>query len=125
MLLTDDRSRAVSRAARSPVPGLAVRGARWIGWPASASRFASMTSVSIDPNVLAATDGYLVADARGRIVGRVEQASVAPDIQPRLTVRGRLPWRRRRIVLASDIDDVDPTSEVIALRVERDDLRQP
>ena len=84
-----------------------------------------MTSVSIDPNVLAATDGYLVADARGRIVGRVEQASVAPDVQPRLTVRGRLPWRRRRIVLASDIADVDPTSEVIALRVERDDLRQP
>jgi hypothetical protein len=84
-----------------------------------------MTSVSIDPNVLAATDGYLVADARGRIVGRVETASVAAHVEPRLTVRGRLPWRKPRVVLASDIEHVDQTSEVIALRVERDHLRHP
>jgi hypothetical protein len=84
-----------------------------------------MTSALIDPNVLAATDGYLVADARGRIVGRVEEASVEPDAQPRLTVRRRLPWSRRRVVLASDIADIDTTSEVIALRVVRDDLRHP
>ena len=84
-----------------------------------------MTDVSIDPNVLAATDGYLVADARGRIVGRVEAASVAPHAEPRLTVRSRLPWRRRRVVLASDIESVDQTSEVVALRIERDHLRHP
>jgi hypothetical protein len=84
-----------------------------------------MTSICIDPNVLAATSGYLVADVRGRIVGRVEDASLAPDAQLRLTVRGRLPWRRRRVVLASDVADVDQTSEVIALRVERDELRHP
>jgi hypothetical protein len=84
-----------------------------------------MTSVSIDPNILAATDGYVVADARGRIVGRVETASVAAHAEPRLTVRGRLPWRKRRVVLASDIEHVDQTSEVIALRVERDHLRYP
>lgn len=84
-----------------------------------------MTSLSVDPNVLAATSGYLVADARGRIVGRVEAASAASDTQLRLTVRGRLPWRRRHVVLASDVADVDQTSEVVALRVERDDLRRP
>jgi len=84
-----------------------------------------MTTISVDPNVLASTNGYLVADARGRIVGRVEAASAAPDAQLRLTVRGRLPWRRRRVVLASDVADVDQATEVVALRVERDDLRRP
>ena len=84
-----------------------------------------MTSIPIDPNVLAGTDGYLVADARGRIVGRVEQATVPQNAQPRLTIRGRLPWHRRRIVLAGDIEDVDANTEVIALRVERGELRRP
>jgi hypothetical protein len=78
-----------------------------------------------DPNVLAATRGYLVADARGRIVGRVEEADVRPEAPPRLTVRGRLPWRTLRIVTVSDIDDVDSANEVIALRVERELLRRP
>jgi hypothetical protein len=78
-----------------------------------------------DPNVLAATRGYIVADARGRIVGRVDEVSVPADAAPRLTVRGRLPWRRPRIVTISDIDAVDPGNEVIALSVEREHLRQP
>jgi hypothetical protein len=78
-----------------------------------------------DRNVLAATTGYLVADARGRIVGRVAEANVHADAPPRLTVRGRLPWRRLRIVTVSDIDDVDSANEIIALKVERDLLRQP
>jgi hypothetical protein len=84
-----------------------------------------VTSLPIDPNVLAATDGYLVADARGRIVGRVERTSVPADSPPRLMIRGRLPWRRRSIVLAGDIEDVDVLAEVVALRVERDALRRP
>jgi hypothetical protein len=78
-----------------------------------------------DRNVLAATKGYLVADARGRIVGRVEEADVRAEASPRLTVRGRLPWRRLRIVTISDIDDVDSANEVIALSVERELLRRP
>jgi hypothetical protein len=83
-----------------------------------------MTSLADDPNVLAGTARYLVADARGRIVGRVEHAAVRPaDGPPRLTVRGRLPWRRRHIVLASDIEDIDQQTAVIALRVERHALR--
>jgi hypothetical protein len=65
--------------------------------------------------------GFLVADARGRIVGRVEQTAEADG--GRLTVRGRFPLRRRRIVPASAIDEIDETSGVIALRVEREALR--
>ena len=78
-----------------------------------------------DPNVLAATRGYIVADARGRIVGHVDEVSVPADAAARLTVRSRWPWSRPRIVTSSDIDDVDPGNEVIALSVERDQLRRP
>jgi len=80
-----------------------------------------------DPNVLASMHGYLVADVRGRIVGKVRQtAPPSGEAAPaRLTVRGRLPWRRHRIVLATEIDDVDTTSGVIALKVERQALRRP
>jgi hypothetical protein len=84
-----------------------------------------VTSLPIDPNVLAATDGYLVADARGRIVGRVERTSIPADAPARLMIRGPLPWRRRSIVLAGDIEDVDTHAEVVALRVERAELRRP
>ncbi len=79
-----------------------------------------MSVSPLDPNVLRSVAGYLVADARGRVVGRVEEAT-----DNRLTVRGGLPLRRRRVVLATEIDDVDQTSGVIALRVERDTLRAP
>lgn len=80
-----------------------------------------MTSQT-DPNLLRAVDGFLVADARGRVVGRVENA--APDEEAgRLTVRGGFPLRRRRIVPLSAIDEIDTTSGVIALRVERAALR--
>ena len=77
-----------------------------------------MSISPLDPNVLRSVAGYLVADVRGRVIGRVEAASAS-----RLTVRGGLPLRRRRVVLATEIDDVDQTSGVIALRVERDALR--
>ena len=80
-----------------------------------------MSAHAVDPNVLQATIGYLAVDARGRIVGRVERASA--DGHGRLTVRGSLPFRRRRVVLATEIEDIDETSGVVALRVERSDLR--
>ena len=79
-----------------------------------------MTALPPDPNVLRGVAGYLVADARGRVVGRVEDAAGGSD---RLTVRGGLPLRRRRVVPVSAIDEIDPTSRVIALRVEREALR--
>ena len=75
-----------------------------------------------DPNVLRAVDGFLVADARGRVVGRVEHAT-PEDGADLLTVRGRFPLRRRHIVPLSAIDEIDTTSGVIALRVERAALR--
>jgi hypothetical protein len=65
--------------------------------------------------------GYLVADARGRVIGRVERAA-APDGDP-LTVRSGFPLRRRRIVPVSAIDEIDATTQVIALSVEREALR--
>lgn len=78
-----------------------------------------VTMLALDPNVLRGATGYLVADVRGRVVGRVESAT-SPD---RLTVRSRFPARRRRIVPAAAIDEIDATSRVIALRIEREALR--
>ena len=75
-----------------------------------------------DPNVLRSVTGYLVADARGRVIGRVERAA-APEGDARLTVRSGFPLRRRRIVPASAIEEIDTTTQVIALSVERESLR--
>jgi hypothetical protein len=80
-----------------------------------------VASLAFDPNVLQSVGGYLVADSRGRVVGRVVEP--ASDGSVRLTVRGGLLFRRRRIVLPSDIEEIDQTSGVIALRVEREALR--
>ena len=80
--------------------------------------------VTHDPNVLRSLGGYLVADVRGRVVGRVEDARDGPG-EARLTVRGRLPRRRRRLVPEAAIEEIDTTSRVIALSVEREALRSP
>ena len=91
--------------------------------PVTSTGFASLFGVRPrDPNVLQSTTGYLVADARGRVVGRVEQAG-SGEGDPRLTVRGGFPLRRRRIVPVSAIDEIDTTTRVIALSVEREALR--
>jgi hypothetical protein len=80
-----------------------------------------VAAAPLDPNVLAGTRGYLVADVHGRVVGRVERAASAEN--GRITVRSGLLVRRRRIVLPADIDEIDQTAEIIALRVEREALR--
>jgi hypothetical protein len=91
--------------------------------PVTSTGFARLFAVRPrDPNVLQSTTGYLVADARGRVVGRVEQAG-SGEGDPRLTVRGGFPLRRRRIVPVSAIDEIDTTTRVIALSVEREALR--
>jgi hypothetical protein len=79
-----------------------------------------VTALAFDPNVLRGSAGYLVADVRGRMVGQVESASEGAD---RLTVRSGWPRRRRRIVPASAIEEIDMTSRIIALHVERESLR--
>jgi hypothetical protein len=73
---------------------------------------------------LTATSGYLVADARGRVVGRVEcpMYGTGPDRPDALSVRAGF-LRRRRLVPANAINAIDGSSGVIGLRVERDAIK--
>jgi hypothetical protein len=76
---------------------------------------------------LAGTGGYLVADSRGRFVGKVECAmyGTAPDVPDALAVRAGLGFfaRKRRIVPVESIEQIDGSSRVIGLRVERESIR--
>jgi hypothetical protein len=75
---------------------------------------------------LRSTRGYLVADNRGRLVGRVESPmyGTAPDVPDALAVRSGWFARKRRLVPADAIDQIDGASKVIGLRVEREGLRR-
>ena len=74
---------------------------------------------------LASTSGFLVADVRGRFVGRVESPMYgkAPDEPVALAVRTRSFLSRRRLVPAEAIAEIDGESGVIGLRVERESIR--
>jgi hypothetical protein len=74
---------------------------------------------------LRGTIGYLVADAKGRIVGRVECAMYGTerDTPDALSVRSGFLSRRRRLVPATTIEEIDGTSGVVGLNVERDSIR--
>ena len=79
---------------------------------------------------VAATDlrwlsGFLVSDREGRPVGRVEcpMYGTAPDVPDALAVRSGFLARRRRVVPADAIDEIDDSSRVIELSVERDELK--
>ena len=82
-----------------------------------------MSALAID---LRSTAGYLVADKRGRIVGRVEcpMYGTAPDVPDALSVRAGFLSRRRRLVPADTIAQIDGQSGVIGLRVERETIRK-
>jgi hypothetical protein len=71
------------------------------------------------------TAGFLVADARGRIVGRVEcpMYGTSPEEPDALAVRSGWLARRRRLVPAESIEQIDGSSRVIGLRVERESIR--
>jgi hypothetical protein len=71
------------------------------------------------------TAGFLVADARGRVVGRVEgpMYAASPEIPEALSVRSGLLRRRRRLVPADAIEAVDKRTRVVGLRIERSALR--
>ena len=74
---------------------------------------------------LRGTRGYLVADSRGRLVGRVEcpMYGTRPDQPDALAVRsGFFARRRRRVVPADAIDQIDGRTRVIGLRVDREGL---
>ena len=71
------------------------------------------------------TAGFLVADARGRVVGTVECAmyGTSPEMPDALSVRSGWLARRRRIVPADSIEQIDDGSRVIGLRVDRESIR--
>ena len=84
-----------------------------------------LQQTSIDAD-LRRTKGFLVADVRGRPIGRVVAAMYGrsasePDA---LAVRAR--WRRMRhyVVPATAIDEIDDRSRVIGLRLADGDLRR-
>jgi hypothetical protein len=81
-----------------------------------------MSAVAYD---LRRTRGYLVADSRGKLVGRVEcpMYGTTPDEPDALAVRTGFFARRRRLVPADAIEQIDGQSRVIGLRVDREGLR--
>ena len=81
----------------------------------------SMTAIAPD---LTRMSGFIVADSRGRLVGKVEcpMYGTAPDAPDALSVRSGFMARRRRLVPVGTIDQVDGESGVIGLSVERESL---
>jgi hypothetical protein len=69
--------------------------------------------------------GFLVADARGRVIGRVESPMYGsqPDVPDALAVRVGF-MRGRRLVPAEAIGEIDESSRVIGLRVLRESIRK-
>lgn len=82
-----------------------------------------MSAVELD---LRSVRGFLVADVRGRVVGRVEGPMYgrAPDMPDALSVRSGFMSRRRRLVPAEAIQQIDDQSGVIGLRVLRESIRK-
>jgi hypothetical protein len=82
-----------------------------------------MSALALD---LRHTAGYLVADARGRIVGKVEcpMYGSSPETPDALSVRSGFLARRRHLVPAESIEQIDDGTKVIGLRVERDSIRK-
>lgn len=81
-----------------------------------------MSALAFD---LRRTSGFLVADARGRVVGRVEgpMYGTSPETPDALAVRFGFLKRRRRLVPADSIEQIDDGSRVIGLRVDREAIR--
>ena len=86
------------------------------------NRFRHVSALAID---LRRTAGYIVSDRQGRLVGKVEcpMYGTAPDVPDALSVKSGLFSRRRRLVPADTIDQIDGTSGVIELRVDREAIR--
>lgn len=82
----------------------------------------AMSALAID---LRRTAGYIVSDRQGRLVGKVEcpMYGTAPDVPDALSVKSGLFSRRRRMVPADTIEQIDGSSGVIGLRVDRDSIR--
>ena len=74
---------------------------------------------------LIGTTGFLVSDARGRVVGRVEGPMFggSPKTPDALSVRFSLFGLRRLLVPADVIEAIDERARVIGLRIERTAIR--
>ncbi len=79
-----------------------------------------MSSVAFD---LRSVKGFIVADARGRFVGRVEAPmyGTQPDVPDALAVRSGF-LRGRRLVPAEAIGAIDEGTRVIGLSVVRESI---
>jgi hypothetical protein len=82
--------------------------------------------MSAIPLNLVDTAGFLVADNRGRVVGKVEcpMYGTLPDVPDALSVKSGFLSRQRKLVPADTIAEVDRRSEVVALRVARETIRR-
>ena len=78
------------------------------------------------PLNLVDTAGFLVADNRGRVIGKVEcpMYGTLPDVPDALAVKSGFLSRHRRLVPADTIADVDPATRVVGLRVARETIRR-
>lgn len=90
--------------------------------PQDGNTFDNVSAIAID---LRRTTGYIVSDRQGRLVGKVEcpMYGTAPDVPDALSVKSGLFSRRRRLVPADTIDQIDGSSGVIGLRVDRENIR--
>ncbi len=81
-----------------------------------------MSAVAYD---LRRTTGFLVADSRGRVLGKVESPMYGsrPDTPDALAVRKGFFGRRRHLVPADAISEIDGGTGVIELRVPREKIR--
>ena len=77
--------------------------------------------MSIARPELLRTTGFLVADAHGKVIGTVEgpMYGTTPDVPDALSVRSGFLARRRRLVPADAISEIDGRSRVIGLSVDR------
>src|SRR5262249_3011056 len=140
------RARAVVRRPRARLPGRP--GRRLVGDERQARRLAGFRSqerpafnrsftvprvfshtLEIASRVMSAiaydlrgTTGYLVADVRGKLVGRVEcpMYGTKENEPDALSVKGGLFSRRRRLVPVDAIDQIDGRTRVIGLSVDRE-----
>ena len=80
-----------------------------------------MTTFEVD---LRSTVGFTVADAAGRLLGRVEcpMYGTRPDRPDAISVRGRRFFAQRRMVPAEAISEIDDRERRIGLRVDAHSL---
>jgi hypothetical protein len=82
--------------------------------------------VSALPADLTSIAGFVVADNRGKLVGRVEcpMYGTLPDVPDALAVRAGRFSRRRRLVPADTIAQINAAGRVVELRVAREAIRR-